>query len=111
MTYREYLHKICTETDMDDKEDVTRLIQFLLQEAVEANSLSHRLEDKLKEVMSAKDFEEFVEINATEMSKEWLHNLPDSEFKDFALRNFDIIIDESKTFSEKQAEIKDREEI
>lgn len=110
MTYREHLHKICTETDLDDKEEVTRLISFLLQEAVEENSLNRRLEDKLMEIMNAKDFNDFVQSTSKEMSQEWVQNLPDSDFKEFAIKYADIIADDSLSMDEAIKAIKEREE-
>ena len=110
MTYREHLHKICTETDLDDKEEVTRLISYLLQEAVDNNTVQHKLEDKLMEVMSAKDFHEFTESVAKEMAKEWIRNLPDSDLKTFAEHNMDIIMDDSLGMDEAMAKIREREE-
>lgn len=111
MTYREYLHKLCTETDMNDKDDVTRLVQFLLQEAVEYNEISIRHEEKIKEIMSAKDFEEYTDKLADEMTKEWINNLPDCSLKDFAIKNLDIIMDDSMTREEALSAIREREDI
>lgn len=110
MNYREYLHKICTKTDLDDKEDVTALISFLLQEAVVHNTLCKKLESKLMEIMNAKDFDDFVRSTSEEVEQEWINNLPDSDFKDFAIKYADIIADGSLSMDEALAAIRERQE-
>lgn len=109
MNYREFLHEACTDTDMDNKEDVTMLIQFLLREAVNNHDSGMEYEEKLKELMSAKEFEIFSKESAVRLLERDLNSMPDCEFKDFALKNFDILIDDSLSFTEAHEAIKERE--
>lgn len=92
MNYREYLHSQCKNCNLDDKEDVTMLIQFLLKEATDYHDLSLMMENKLKELMSAKSYDEWSTEKAKEKFKKEIDALPDdSDFKQWALGNFDKI--------------------
>lgn len=110
MNYREYLHKICTEADMDDRNAVTTLVQFLLSEAVEKNDVANAADRKLQEVMTARDYKEWVSDTAREMIKKNLEILPDGDFKEFVATNLDIITDDSLSFNDQLDLIIAREE-
>lgn len=92
MTFREYLFENVTNVDYENREDVTRLIQWLCGDLIRYHDLSMKQELKLKEMMSAKDFENWNTETARELFiNEW-ENAEDSEFKNFVLKNMDKIL-------------------
>lgn len=91
-TYREYIHDICTDTDLNDKESVTETLQMLAKEAVDNHDLLMTQEAKLQEVMSYKDYTEWTSKVAREMFCKDINGMPDGEFKDFVLKHFDEIV-------------------
>ena len=60
--------------------------------------------------MSAKDFEEFAKTIAKDMTKKWLENLPEGDFRNFAMANMDILMDEELSVEEAVEAINEREE-
>lgn len=93
--YRKHLYNVCSETNLGDREDVTRTIQYLAAEANKYHDLSMRFEDKLKELMSYKDFAELSKEIAKEMFLQDVTAMPDSDFKDFVIQNMGDILDDA----------------
>ena len=85
MTYREYIYKICTEADLDDKDEIIELLQFLASEATRSNDVSNRFDKKLQELMTAKDYATFVKDEARKLWEEGIERMPEGEFKDFCM--------------------------
>ena len=50
-----------------------------------------RYEEKLEELMSAGDLHKFSKLIAKELFKMEIDNMPDSDFKQFCIDNFDEI--------------------
>lgn len=92
-TYKEYIYDLCTEADMNNPEEATRLAQMLATECMDEHNVAMRQEAKLKEVLSAKDYEEWSRATARELFKEHIENMEQSDFKDFVLENFEEITD------------------
>ena len=92
MTYREYIYKCCTDTNMSDETEVINLVQLLAYECTLYHDLLNKYEDKLKEIMTFKDFDKFASDIAKELFKAEIGGLDESELKEFILENFDDII-------------------
>ena len=86
MTYREQIYKACDSTDLDNNDEVIGLIQFLAGEAVQNHEVLLALENKLKEVVSAKEFDEFIKKTAKEQTLKWVGDMSD-ELLAFVLDN------------------------
>lgn len=91
MTYKEHIYQVCNATDLDDKDDVIETMQYLAKELMDYQDLSLRQEAKLKELMTAKDFEEWGTQEAKRMFKNHIDSSEDGEYKDFCLEYFDEI--------------------
>lgn len=92
MTYREYIYNRCIETDISNEDDVLELLQLLAYESTLYHDLLMIYENKLKEIMSFKDFDKFAADTAKELFKADIGGLEESEFKDFILENFEDIV-------------------
>lgn len=93
MTYREYIYNRCIETDISNEDDVLELLQLLAYESTLYHDLLMIYENKLKEIMSFKDFDKFATDTAKELFKADIGGLEESEFKDFILENFEDIVE------------------
>lgn len=94
--YREMVYRLCSEADLDDKKEVLALVKFLANEAVHANEVNKRFEDKLKELMSYKDFTEMSMEIAKEMFKQDVEAMPEGDFKNFVIDNLEGILGEEE---------------
>lgn len=95
MNYREYLYFICDSCNLDDKEDVTELIQFLLKEATDYHDLTMEYEEELKKRMTAKDYEQWATQKGKEKFIRDIESLPDdNEFKKFTIEHMEEITGE-----------------
>lgn len=90
-TYREYLYRLCTGTDFSDKDDAITLAQMLVEEAMMYHDLTMTYEEKVKELMTAKDYEEWSAKRAREMFRKQVEAMEESEFKQMILDNFEEI--------------------
>ena len=95
-TYKEHLFDVCNETDLTKQEDVTATIAYLAREAVMYHDVSMKMDDKLKELMSVKDFEAWSRQLAKESFLQEVEMSPSDEFKAFVKENFDAIIGEAE---------------
>lgn len=93
MTYREEIYKKCTETDLDDKEAITMLVQELAHDAVMYSDIIKKYEKKLQDVLTYTEFEKFTTDVAQEIFKNDVAGMADSEFKDFIVEHMDEILD------------------
>lgn len=109
MTYREYIYKVITGTDLSDQEEVTELISWLANELLEKTSFLKKTDEKLMEVMSARAYKKWSIKCAKEMFNESIENLPEGEFKEFLKRNGDVITDDNLSFNERSEIINERE--
>lgn len=100
MTYKEHIYHVCNATDLEDKDDVIETMQYLAGELMQYQDLSLAYESKLKELMTAKDFEKWSAEEAKKMFKRKIESMEDSEYKTFCLNNIDIITDDSLTYEE-----------
>ena len=94
MTYKEFLYRMVTETDLADKEDVTLLIKALCDDLLLSHSENLKYEAKIKEIMSAKDYEEFRKTTAQELFKEAVERIEDKDFKEFCEENMEMIFND-----------------
>lgn len=93
MTYREKIFNICNNTDFKDENEAIGLAMFLADELTVRHDILIAHEKKLREVMSAKDWTEYCDKIAKELTIDWFNRLPDGDFKDFAMENGEAIID------------------
>lgn len=96
VTYREAIYEICTKTDLNDEEDVIDSMSMLADEATKYHDICMTYEDKLKEIMTAKDFAKFIGDVARDMFRKSVDNLPNGSFKDFCNANFDELTRSNK---------------
>lgn len=89
--YREYIFHRCDITDLGNKEEATRLAQFLANECLELHRLVTKQEEAMKERLSAKDYEEMSKRVAKELIREDIDGMEDSKFKTFCQENLDKI--------------------
>lgn len=80
--YREFLYDLCNSADLDDREDVIDVMNVLAKEALKYYNAMKRCDDKLQELMSYKDYNEWSIKGAKEMFAESIDSAPD-EVKDF----------------------------
>lgn len=90
-TYREYLYRLCTGTDFSDKDEAIRTAQLLVEEAMMHHDLTMTYEEKVKELMTAKDYEEWSAKRAREMFRKQVEAMEESDFKQMILDNFEEI--------------------
>lgn len=109
MTYKEHIYEVCKNTDLDDKDDVIETMQYLAGELMQCQDLALNQENKLKELMTAKDFEEWSAEEAKKMFKRQIESMDDSEYKTFCLNNIDIITDDSLTYEEAMRKIGEKD--
>lgn len=103
-TFKEWLYNLCNQTDMSNEEDATMLVQTLARELKLYHAVAMRHEEKLKETLTAKEYEEYSAETSKELFREDLDGMADGDFKDFCIKHFDeitspdgiIIIDSSE---------------
>lgn len=91
MTYKEHIYHVCNATDLDDKDDVIETMQYLAKELMEYREIALRQDGKMKEIMTAKDYDEWSTSEAKEMFRNMIEGIEDGEYKDFCLEHFDEI--------------------
>lgn len=90
--FRKMIHRACTETDFSDKEEAIRLTKWLAHEVITYRTVAGMYEDKLSEVMSAKEYREFTKDSAIKLFRQDINGMEESDFKDFALEHFEEIV-------------------
>lgn len=95
-TFREYLHDILQNVDMDDKEEVTEAMQFLVRELIQYHDIAMAQDGKLQEIMNAKDYMSFCEETGKDIFKQQVDLMEDGEFKQFCIDHFDDIVGEQE---------------
>ena len=91
LSYRQYLYDLCTGTDFSNKDDAITLAQMLVEEAMMYHDLTMTYEAKIKELMTAKDYEEWAAKRAREMFRKQVEAMEESDFKQMILDNFEEI--------------------
>lgn len=109
MNFREYLHKKVTSVDIKNEEEVTLLISWLSSELIDRETLIKLMEDKIKDYLTANEYKKFSQELADEMFDDWVDNMPDGEFKEFAKRNADIVKDPNFSLFEAADKVLERE--
>lgn len=90
-SYREYVYALCEGTDFNDPEDATRTVQLLAKELIRHSDACLEYEKKLEEIMTAKEWREFISATSRKLFKQEIDGMADSEFKDFIIERFDEI--------------------
>lgn len=93
-SFKEDIYRMCTETNFKDPTEAQLLAEFLARQLMLLNKTSTQLEAKLKELMSAKDFDEFSTALAKELTNDFVDSLPDNDFKKFCEENMGWIMEE-----------------
>ena len=93
-TYREYIYRICSDVDLSNKDDVISAMQKLANEAVRNNDVNEKFEDKLKELMTYKDFTAFSMAIAKDLFRQDVDAMEDGAFKTFVMDHFKDITGE-----------------
>lgn len=96
MKYNEYLYKICSQADLSNEDEATELVQYLAKECAKNNDIALKYDDKLKEVMSAKDYNAWTIKTGKELFLKEANGMEDSPFKDFVLENMCEILGDAE---------------
>ncbi len=91
MDYKEYLYKICTDIDYDNREDIDASLKILAREAMRYHTSAMRLEEKLKDLMTFREFTQFTKDLATDLFRQDIASFDDGGLKDFAINAFEEI--------------------
>jgi len=94
MTYRERIYNMCKETDFKDPVQGESLAKFLARELMTMHTTAMNYEKKLKQLMTAEDFDNFSMDLAKVLFRQEFEGMDDSDFKKFALENIDEIMKE-----------------
>ena len=94
MTYREHIYNMCKETDFKDPVQGESLAKFLARELMKMHTTAMSYEKKLKQIMTAEDFDNFSTDLAKVMFRQEIEGMADSDFKKFAMENMDWIMKE-----------------
>lgn len=97
MTFREELYNRITSADLGNKEEVTILVQSLASDLIRYHDVSMEQEDKLQEIMTAKDYYEWSKEMARKMFIRDMESMPDSDFKDFVFEHLDEVFMEEES--------------
>lgn len=92
--FRKYLFTILKDVDIDDKEEMLVTLQWLAKELIQYYYVISQYENKLKELMITKEFEEFSLNISKELFQQQVDMLDDGEFKNFCQQNIEKIIEE-----------------
>lgn len=109
MTYKELIYELCSSTNFKNEEEAIRLAQYLANEAVMYLTALKRMEDKMKEVMTAKEYEEWAKEDAKIMFRQNVEAMQESDFKKFCTENFDLITSNELSEEEIEKGIEERE--
>ena len=95
-TYEEHIVEACEEAIADITKTATDTIYWLKNELLTCIHTNSRYEQTLKAMLPKEVFHNLVHNLAAEIAKECfkkeIEGAPDSEFKDFALENYDDIV-------------------
>lgn len=91
LTYREYLYELCTGTDFSNKDEAMRTAQLLAKEAMMQHDAAKAYEAKVKELMTARDYGEWVAKKSEELFGAQVKAMEESDFKRMILDNFEEI--------------------
>ena len=94
ISFDEYLYEICTNTDLKNQEAVTETMSTLAKFARQYHDMVMTMEDKLKELMSAKDFEKWTSEQAKKMFWAEIEESGDEDFIKWVRENFESITGE-----------------
>lgn len=94
MTYREHIYNMCKETDFNDPVQGEFLAKFLARELMNMHTTAMNCEKKLKQIMTAEDFDNFSTDLAKVVFRQEIEGMADSNFKKFVLENMDWIMKE-----------------
>lgn len=92
--FTEEIYRICTETNFNNPNEAQALAEILARNLMITNKMAMQYEEKLKELMSAKDFEDYSKELAKGLTRDFFSSLPDSPFKEFATENLERIMEE-----------------
>jgi hypothetical protein len=76
---------------MSNEEETTDLVRFLLYELLQYKDTVELTDDKLQEMMSAKDYDEWAKETGIELWKREVNRMDEGEFKDFCMSHMDDI--------------------
>lgn len=93
LDYKEWLHDLCSSADLANEQEATKLVQTLASELMHYHHIAMSHEDKLQEIMSAKDYKTYTSKLAKELFRMTVQSMPESEFKDFTIKHLDEITD------------------
>ena len=94
LNYQEYIYNICSETNLDDRDDVIDTIMSLGKECIRYHKMIMWYDDKLKEVMTAKDYDKWATEMGKKLFKEDIEMMDDGDFKEFCKEHYEEITDD-----------------
>lgn len=90
-TYAEEIYNNCKNTNFDDKEEAIRLAQWLAGELSRFHRLSLMQDEKLQELMPAKDYNKWAIASGNQLFFDDINAMPNSDFKQIILDYYDDI--------------------
>lgn len=91
MSYKEYIYTICNEADLTKPEDAEMLAKVLARDLLRHFETVQILEKKLEEIMTAKEYHEFIKETSKEIFQNELNRMENSEFKEYVIEHMDEI--------------------
>lgn len=91
MDYREYIYKLCKDTDFTKEEEAIKTAQFLASEAIRHFRVLELQDEYMKLHFAYKQVEDMAKAVAKKAFKEEIEGLPEGDFKDICMEHMEEI--------------------
>lgn len=94
--FRKYLFTILNDVDLTNAEETLVTMQWLAKELIQYYYVITQYENKLKELMITKEFEDFSLNISKHLFQQGVEMLDDSDFKTFCEQNMSHILNDEE---------------
>lgn len=94
--FRKYLFTILNDVDLTNAEETLVTMQWLAKELIQYYYVITQYENKLKELMITKEFEDFSLNISKHLFRQGVEMLDDSDFKTFCEQNMSHILNDEE---------------
>lgn len=94
--FRKYLFTILNDVDLTNAEETLVTMQWLAKELIQYYYVITQYENKLKELMITKEFEDFSLTISKQLFQQGVEMLDDSDFKTFCEQNMSHILNDEE---------------
>lgn len=94
--FRKYLFTILNDVDLTNAEETLVTMQWLAKELIQYYYVITQYENKLKELMITKEFEDFSLNISKQLFQQGVEMLDDSDFKTFCEQNMSHILNDEE---------------